>query len=266
MGDQEVLTEQDGHVLVVTINRPDALNAVNLAVTVGIGEALERAERTRGIWVVVLTGTGRAFCAGADLKALAAGQSIAPQDPGQAAWGFAGFARHHISKPTIAAVNGLALGGGTEIVLSADLAVAAQEARFGLPEVKRGILAGGGGAFRLPQQVPKKVAMEMIMTGDPIGAPRAYELGLVNQVVPAAELMPACLRLAERICTAAPLSVQASKRIADGLTDGRLPAEDEAWSKTKSESSALLGTADRQEGLRAFTEKRPPRWTASLPI
>jgi crotonobetainyl-CoA hydratase len=259
----EVLEERVGHTLVVTMNRPEALNAVNLALTLGVGDALDRAERARDIWVVVLTGTGRAFSAGADLKALAAGISIFPEDPVRAAWGFAGFARHYISKPTIAAVNGFALGGGTEIALAADLIVAAEQASFGLPEVRRGIFAGGGGVFRLPRQIPKKVAMELIMTGEPFTAGRAYELGLVNQVVPAEELMPAALRLAERICAAAPLSVQASKRIANGLIDGGLPAEDQDWSQTSSESAGLMAAADRQEGLSAFVEKRAPQWTAS---
>jgi crotonobetainyl-CoA hydratase len=259
----EVLQEQVGHTLVVTLNRPDSLNAVNLAVALGVGEALERAERSRDIWAVVLTGTGRAFCAGADLKSLAAGLPIAPDDPVRGAWGFAGFARHYISKPTIAAVNGFALGGGTELSLAADLIVAAEHASFGLPEVRRGILAGGGGVFRLPDQIPKKVAMEVIMTGEPITAQRAYELGLVNQVVPAGDVLPAALRLAERICAAAPLSVQASKRIANGLIDNDLPAEDEYWSQTAKESADLVHTADRQEGLDAFVEKRAPRWTAT---
>jgi crotonobetainyl-CoA hydratase len=259
----EVLEERVGHTLVVTLNRPEALTAVNLAVTLGVGDALEHAEHDRDIWVVVLTGTGRAFCAGADLKALAAGISIFPEDPVRAAWGFAGFARHYISKPVIAAVNGLALGGGTEISLAADLVVAAEQASFGLPEVRRGILAGGGGVFRLPRQIPKKLAMEFIMTGESFTARRAYELGLVNQVVPADDLMPAALRLADRICAAAPLSVQASKRIANSLIDGSLPAEDQEWGQISQENANLLKAADRQEGLDAFVEKRAPRWTAT---
>jgi len=146
-----VLTERHGHVLLVTLNRPAVRNAVNLAVTLGLGDALEEAEHDRGIWAVVLTGAGdKAFCAGADLKAVARGESVVPEEPVRAAWGFAGYVTHHISKPTIAAVNGFALGGGTEISLASDLVVAADTASFGLPEVKRGIYAGAGGLIRLP--------------------------------------------------------------------------------------------------------------------
>ena len=156
---------------VITLNRPAARNAVNLAVALGVGDVLEQAEHDRDIWAVVLTGAGnQAFCAGADLKSVARGESLSPADPVRAAWGFAGYVSHHVSKPTIAAVNGFALGGGTELALASDLVVAAESASFGLPEVKRGILAGAGGVFRLPAQIPKKVAMEMILTGEPIGA------------------------------------------------------------------------------------------------
>ena len=173
-----VLTERRGRVLLVTLNRPAARNAVNLAVTLGLGDALEEAEHDRDIWAVIVTGAGdKAFCAGADLKAISRGESLAPADPARAAWGFGGYVTHHISKPTIAAVNGFALGGGTEISLASDLVVAADTASFGLPEVKRGIYAAAGGVFRLPAQIPKKVAMEMILTGEPITAQRALELG-----------------------------------------------------------------------------------------
>src|SRR5215211_7050709 len=215
-----VLTERHGHVLVATINRPEARNAVNLAVTIGLGDTLEEAERDRDVWAVVVTGAGdKAFCAGADLKAVARGENLVINEQPRASWGFAGYVSHHISKPTIAAVNGFALGGGTEITLASDLAVAADTASFGLPEVKRGIYAGAGGAFRLPQQLPKKVAMEMILTGEPITAQRALELRLVNRVVPRDDVLDAALELAERICANAPLAVQASKRIALGIVD-----------------------------------------------
>src|SRR5262249_47582231 len=150
-----VLTRQEGRVLVVTLNRPRVRNAVNLAVSLALGDALERAEADRDIWAVVVTGAGdKAFCAGADLKAVARGETIMPADPRRAAWGFAGYVSHHISKPTIAAVNGFALGGGTEICLASDLVVAARTASFGLPEVRRGLYAGAGGVFRLPAQIP----------------------------------------------------------------------------------------------------------------
>jgi len=258
-----VLTERQGRVLVVTINRPEARNSVNQAVHVGVGEALEEAERNPDIWAVVLTGAGdQAFCAGADLKAISRGERLAPDDPVQRAWGFGGYVQHHISKPTIAAVNGFALGGGTELTLASDLAVAADTATFGLPEVKRGILAGAGGAFRIAAQLPPKLAMEMLLTGDPITAARALELGLVNAVVPRAEVLAAALQLAARITVNAPLSVQASKRIARGMLDGGVPAEEPGWEATRREGAVLMRSEDAREGPRAFAEKRAPVWKA----
>jgi crotonobetainyl-CoA hydratase len=258
-----VRTQRHGHVLLITLNRPAARNAVNLAVTLDLGDALEEAERDREIWVVVLTGAGdRAFCAGADLKAVARGESLIPADPERAAWGFAGYVSHPISKPTIAAVNGFALGGGTEMSLASDLVVAADSASFGLPEVRRGIFAGAGGLFRLPAQIPKKVAMEMILTGEPITAQRALELGLVNRVVPQDQVVAAALDLAAKITAGAPLAVQASKRVANGIRDGRVPAEAGFWDLSRSESLALRQTADAAEGPRSFAEKRTPNWEA----
>ena len=258
-----VLTERREHILLVTLNRPEARNAVNLAVTLALGDALEQAERDRGIWAVVLTGAGdKAFCAGADLKAVARGESLIPADPERAAWGFAGYVSHHVSKPTIAAVNGFALGGGTEIALASDLVVAADSASFGLPEVRRGIFAGAGGLFRLPAQIPKKVAMEMILTGEPITAQRALELGLVNRVVPQGQVVAAALDLAGKVIAGAPLAVQASKRVANGLSNGRVPAEAPLWELSARESLALRRTADAAEGPRAFAEKRTPHWEA----
>ena len=168
---------------------------------------------------------------------------------------------HHISKPTIAAVNGFALGGGTEISLASDLVVAADTASFGLPEVKRGIYAAAGGVFRLPAHLPRKVAMEMILTGEPITARRALELGLVNRVVPQAVVVTAALELAGRIANA-PLPVQASKRIANGIIDGQVAAEAASWELSRAEGRALKGTADAAEGPRAFAEKRAPNWQA----
>ena len=258
-----VRVESAEHVTTIILARPDVRNAVNLAVTLGLGDALEEAEQDPGIWAVVLTGAGdQAFCAGADLKAVARGEPISPPDPERAAWGFAGYVSHHISKPTIAAVNGFALGGGTEIALASDLVVAAETASFGLPEVRRGIIAGAGGLFRLPAQIPKKVAMEMILTGEPVTARRALELGLVNRVVPQAEVVTAALELADRICANAPLSVQASKRIANGIIDGRMPADDARWQLSSSEGAALMTSYDAKEGPLAFAEKRAPKWEA----
>lgn len=256
-----VLVERRGHVMIVTINRPEARNAVNEAVWVSAGDALAEADRDVDVRVVVITGAGeQSFCAGADLKALSRGERIAPADPEKLAWGFAGIVSHAISKPLIAAVNGTALGGGTEIALACDLAVAAEGASFGLPEVKRGILAGAGGAFRLAQQLPRKIAMEMLLTGDPIDASRALELGLVNAVVPRAGLIDAAVALAERIAVNAPLSVQASKRIALGIADGRIASDDAAWAQTRKESATVMRSDDAREGPKAFAEKRAPVW------
>lgn len=258
-----VLVDCTEHVMVITLNRPEVRNCVNLAVHNAVGEALEEAERNRDVRAVILTGSGDlAFCAGADLKALSRGERIMPDDPKRAAWGFAGYVRHAISKPTIAAVNGAALGGGTELTLASDLAVAASTATFGLPEVKRGILAGAGGAFRIVEQLPPKVGMELVLTGDPIGADRALELGLVNVVVAPERLMDEAHRLAGRITANAPLSVQASKRIARGIRDGEIEGETWGWEATHREGAIVKQSEDAREGPRAFAEKRRPIWQA----
>lgn len=258
-----VLVERAGHVMIVTINRPEARNACNQAVWLGGGEALEEAENDPQVRVIVVTGAGeQSFCAGADLKAIARGEAIVPADLVKAAWGFAGIASHHVSKPIIAAVNGTALGGGTELALSCDMVVAVEEATFGLPEVKRGLIAGAGGAFRLARQIPQKVGLEMLLTGEPITARRALELGLVNRVVSRDRLMPEAMALAELIASNAPLSVQASKRIALGIEDGKIVAEVADWEKTRRESAVVRQSEDSREGPRAFAEKRAPVWKA----
>lgn len=260
---QAVLVTREDHVLVITLNRPEARNAINLAVHLGVGEALELAEADPDIWAVIITGAGdQAFCAGADLKALSRGERLTPEDPAQSAWGFAGFVSHPISKPIIAAVNGAALGGGTEITLAADLAVLADTATLGLPEVKRGIYAGAGGAFRLARQIPPKLALEYLLTGEPIPARRALELGLVNAVVPQAEVLDAARKLAARITVNAPLSVQASKRIALGIIDGSIATDAAAWAHSRAEGAKIMRSEDAKEGPRAFAEKRPPVWKA----
>ncbi|HEX4190390.1 MAG TPA: crotonase/enoyl-CoA hydratase family protein [Marmoricola sp.] len=259
-----VLTERDGHVLVVTLNRPEARNAVNGDLTLGLGTALEEAEADIDIRVVVLTGAGdQSFCAGADLKAISRGESLNP--PGTEAWGFAGMVQHPISKPVIAAVNGNALGGGTELVLASDLAVASSSASFGLPEVKRGLIAAAGGVLRLPEQVPPKVAMQLILTGDPIDAAAALRWGLVNEVVAPQEVLPAALALAAKIAANAPLSVQFSKRVAAGIIGEpgayAMPSEEAAWEASNAAMMAVFTSADAMEGPIAFAEKREPRWT-----
>ncbi|GAC1408421.1 MAG: crotonase/enoyl-CoA hydratase family protein [Novosphingobium sp.] len=258
-----VLTEQRGPILIVTINRPDARNAVNAAVHVGLGTALERAEHDPDIRVVILTGAGsQAFCAGADLKAISRGERIEPDDKAQRDWGFAGVVRHPISKPMIAAVNGFALGGGTELALSCDLIVAADHAQFGLPEVKRGLFTAAGGAFRIVQQIPLKLAMEHLLTGEPFSAARALELGFANRVVPLAALMDTALELAGQIAANAPLSVQASKRLARGIADGVIASDEALWDANRREAKLVMTSEDAREGPLAFAQKRMPEWKA----
>lgn len=256
------LVERRGHVMLITLNRPDAMNAVNGELSALVGAALADAEQDVDIRVVVLTGAGdRAFCSGADLKALARGESLFAA--GNEAWGFAGYVRHPISKPTIAAVNGYALGGGTELALASDLVVAAESATFGLPEVKRGLFAAAGGVFRLPAQIPEKIALEMIFTGDPLDAHRAHTLGLVNRVVEDRSALASALELAERIAANAPLAVQVSKRVAKGIAGGTIPAESGAWQRNTQEARRVMTSADVREGARAFAEKRRPVWSGA---
>jgi crotonobetainyl-CoA hydratase len=255
------LVERRGNVMVITINRPEARNAVNAAVSVAVGDAVAEAQRDPDIRVVVLTGSGdQSFCAGADLKALAKRENI--MHPDHPKWGFAGYVRHFIDKPTIAAVNGVALGGGTELTLASDLAVAAESAKFGLPEVKRGLIAAAGGVFRLVEQLPRKVALELMFTGEPMLAADALRWGLINQVVPDGTELDAALALAERITANAPLAVQASKRVAVGVDDGVITDDEAGWSRTMREITALITSEDAREGPRAFAEKRQPVWKA----
>lgn len=258
--DDLVLLERRGHVAVVTLNRPEARNAIDSRMALALGEAVEEIEQDGEVWAVVLTGAGgRSFCAGADLKAIARGESNAA--PLHESWGFAGFVDHVPSAPVLAAVEGAALGGGTEICLACDLVVAGASARFGLPEVRRGIIPGGGGLVRLPAQVPAKIANELVLTGRELSADEAARLGLVNRVVADGDALVAALALAEEICANAPLAIRAAKRVLStgaGLA-GELLADRHARAR---EERALVGaTDDAKEGARAFAERRPPRWT-----
>lgn len=260
-GSSAVLVEKSGPVTIITINRPDARNAVNQAVSTGVGDALEEARQDPSVWAIVVTGAGdKAFCAGADLKAIARGESL--YHPDHPEWGFAGLVRHFVDKPVIAAVNGSALGGGTELALASDLVVAEQRAAFGLPEVKRGLLAGAGGVFRIIEQLPRKVALEMIYTGEPMSAEDALRWGLVNRVVPDGTVLEGALNLARQITVNAPLSVQASKRIAFGADRNVIVDEEQKWDRVAREGEPLLATEDAREGPLAFAEKRPPVWKA----
>jgi crotonobetainyl-CoA hydratase len=251
----------DGHIATITLNRPGAMNAVNAVLSNGVGESLSAAAEDPAVRVVVLTGTGRAFCAGADLKELAQGHSILPSNPD---WGFAGLITHWIDKPLISAVNGFAMGGGTELVLASDLAVASERAKFGLPEVKRGILAAGGGLVRLPKQIPMKLALEMALTGDPIDPETALRWGLINRVVEHDRLLESAYELAERIAVNAPLSVQHTKRAmyraAASGSDRSFAWSDDPWEINAEARNTVFASRDAREGPRAFAEKRAPVW------
>jgi crotonobetainyl-CoA hydratase len=257
--DGVVRLEQAGHILIVTLNRPEARNAINGEVAAALGAALELLNDDDGLRVGILTGRGAAFCAGQDLRAFAAGEPVIPVDHPE--WGFAGFVSHFTDKPLIAAVNGYAFGGGLELALACDLIVASDNALFALPEVKRGLFAAGGGVPRLTQQMPMNIAKQMVLTGEPITADAAAHWGLVNQVVEAAELEAAALALARAISVNAPLAVQASKRI---ITEVGFQStwEPSPWARIGSELEAVFGSADAAEGSRAFVEKRDPVWTS----
>jgi crotonobetainyl-CoA hydratase len=247
--------------MVITINRPDARNAINAAVSIGVGDALDEAQNDPDVRAVVLTGAGdKSFCAGADLKAISRRESIYHPDHGE--WGFAGYVQHFIDKPTIAAVNGTALGGGTELALASDLVVADERATFGLPEVKRGLVAAAGGVFRIMDHLPRKVAVELLLTGEPLTARDALAWGLINQVVTQGSVLDAALALAARVTVNAPLSVQASKRIAYGVDDGVITGDEPGWERTVREMRTLIRSEDAKEGPLAFAEKREPVWKA----
>jgi crotonobetainyl-CoA hydratase len=255
------LVERRGNVMVITINRPDARNAINCAVSTALGDALQQAQDDADVRAVVLTGAGdKSFCAGADLKAISRRENIF--HPAHPEWGFAGYVSHFIDKPTIAAVNGTALGGGTELALASDLVVAEERAKFGLPEVKRGLIAAAGGVFRIIDQLPRKVGLELMFTGEPMTSSDALRWGLINQVVPDGTVLDAALALAERITGNAPLAVQASKRVAYGADEGRIPGEASGWERTTREIGQLLRSEDAKEGPVAFAQKRSPVWKA----
>ncbi len=255
------LTERRGNTLIVTINRPEARNAVNQAVSIGVGDALQLAQDDPEIRAVVITGAGdKSFCAGADLKAISRGENIFHPDHPE--WGFAGFVQHFIDKPVIAAVNGTALGGGTELALASDLVVAQASAQFGLPEVKRGLIAAAGGVFRIVDQLPRKIGMQLLVTGEPISAEEGARWGLINEVVPDGTVLQAALALAERIAANAPLAVQASKRVALGVDEGAITAEKESWKRSNREMRVVFSSEDAMEGPMAFAQKRAPVWKA----
>jgi enoyl-CoA hydratase len=251
MGD-EVLTERTGGVLVITLNRPAARNAINAALANGVAAALDELEQDRGLTVGVLTGAGGSFSAGMDLKAFLAGESPLVGDRG-----LAGITARPPSKPIIAAVEGYALAGGCEVALACDMIVAARDAKFGLPETKRSLVAGAGGLFRLPQRIPRSIAMEYALTGAHFSAEQAHGWGMVNRLTEPGGARAGALALAAEIAANGPLAVRATKQIVAEAADW--PAE-ERWQRQERLMRPVFTSADAREGAQAFAEKRAPVW------
>lgn len=251
--DTVVRTEIDGATLLITIHRPEARNAVNAQVASGIAAAIDELDANPGLQVGVLTGAAGNFSAGMDLKAAGRGESAHI-----AGKGFAGLTEAETRKPLIAAVEGFAYGGGFELALACDLVVAASSARFALPEVKRGLIAGGGGVIRLPRRIPHHIAMELLLTGRIMTAEHARELGIVNRLVSEGRAGPAAMELAEEIGANAPLALAAVKKVvrqAGGMS------ERDAFSAQRKEIRTLMASEDFAEGVRSFSEQRDPQWT-----
>jgi enoyl-CoA hydratase len=252
MTDEVTIDYEDG-VAVITINRPDARNAINRAVSVGVSDALEELDRRDDVTLGILTGAGGVFSAGMDLKAWLAGENVII--PGK---GLAGLSEKPPRKPLIAAIEGWALAGGCEIALACDLIVASREAQFGIPEVKRGLVAGGGGLLRLPRRIPPAIAMELALTGDPLTAVDAHRLGLVNHLTKPGEALAGARALAARIVGNGPLAVAATKSIISESADWTMA---EAWAKQAAIMNPVFQSEDAKEGAQAFAEKRRPVWT-----
>ncbi|MDX3104248.1 crotonase/enoyl-CoA hydratase family protein [Nonomuraea angiospora] len=249
----EVLVEESENVAVITINRPKARNAVNGAVARGIAEALDTLDARPDISAYVLTGAGGTFSAGMDLKGFLSGDF--PVVEGR---GFGGLAESPPKKPLVAAVEGYALAGGFELALSCDVIVASSEAKFGLPEPKRGLVAGAGGVMRLPRRIPYHVAMEIALTGDHYPAVRLYELGLVNRITEPGQALEGALELARKIAANAPLALAATKKVIIESQDWSL---EEMFAKQGAIVGPVFGSKDAMEGAAAFAEKRAPRWS-----
>jgi enoyl-CoA hydratase len=250
-----VLTRTEGRVLVITLNQPERRNAIDRATSLAVAAALDRLDAEAGLSVGILTGAGGQFCAGMDLKAFLDGERV--ELPGR---GLAGLTSAPPAKPLIAAVEGHALAGGCEMALACDLLVAADSATFGLPEVRRGLIAGSGGLLRLPERLPRPVAMELALTGRMMPAAEAARWGMVNRLCAPGQALDTALALAAEIAANAPLALVASKRlVAEGP---RWPAQ-EIWSRQDALLEPVIASGDAREGARAFVEKRPPVWTGT---
>jgi len=254
-GDEVLFEVVDGHIAVITLNRPEVRNAVNGAVATGLDAAVKRVEGDPEIRVAILASSqNKVFCAGADLAEIAAGRGhlLGTKDGG-----FAGFVEHPKAKPWIAAVEGAAFAGGCEIVLACDMVSASETAKFGLPEVKRGLYAGAAGVYRLPRRLPRNIAVELVVTGEGLDATRAYALGLVNRLTAPGGALAAALDLARSIAANAPLSVRESLAIARLCHD---LTEDELRPLSRAATARVFSSEDAKEGPRAFLEKRAPVW------
>jgi len=246
--------ETRGNVALITLDRPEARNAVNGELAEELEAAIDRLEADDDLWIGILSHTGPVFCAGADLKAVSSGD-------GARLWtrtgGFGGIVAKARRKPLIAACDGPAYAGGCEIVLACDLLVASPEARFGVPEVKRNLVAAAGALFRLPAALPRNVALEMLLTGDPIDAERAHALGFVNRLCGPGQAVEVALELAAQVTANAPLAVRKSREVALQ----QFPSDEEAFAASNQAIAEVMASEDTREGLTAFIEKRPPRWT-----
>jgi len=251
-GEAAVSAEVDGGVAVITINRPQARNAVNEAVARGIATAIDELDPRPDVVAMVLTGAGGTFCAGMDLKGFLTGEN-----PTAGGRGFGGITARPPITPIVAAVEGYALAGGFEIALACDLIVASDQATFGLPEVTRGLVAAAGGLFRLPRRVPYHLAMEIALTGGHVPAPRLHQAGLISALVPAGEALGAARALATKVAANAPLAVAATKRIIVESADW---PSGEAFDRQNAISGPVFTSADAREGAAAFAQKRPPVW------
>lgn len=247
-----VLTDIADGVLTITFNRPEARNAVNKALAEGVAAALDRLDEDDSLRVGIITGAGNTFCSGMDLKGFLKGES-----PAIAGRGFAGLTEAPPSKPLIAAVEGYALAGGMEVALSCDLIVANTDAKFGIPETKRGLVAGAGGLIRLPRQIPPRLAMQYALTGEFIDAARAYEIGLINEVTDGSAL-EAANALAKQITENGPLAVRISKQIIQEQAEW---SKSDMWTEQQDLMRPVFTSQDAREGAAAFAEKRAPRWT-----
>jgi enoyl-CoA hydratase/carnithine racemase len=250
--DPAVLTERRDGVLVITLNRPEARNAVNLALAEGVAAALDELDSDDELRAGIITGAGGFFCAGMDLKAFVAGER--PWVEGR---GFAGIVERPAQKPLIAAIEGFAVAGGLEVALACDLIVAARGARLGIPEVKRSLVAAGGALMRLPRRIPYHVAMELALTGDPIESERGAQLGLVNRLAEPGGALDAAIELAATIAANGPLALDASKRILASQADW---PEAEFWARQGEIAGPVMTSEDAREGSIAFAEKRDPVW------